>query len=120
MAVIAILIVSGTVFYSQYLARKIAREEKGRVIAFGEALGGSQIFGTPTHTLTWMGAGVMPSYWDCQSPPTYFTFGSPHVGVVNFAFCDGSVRAITTIPASAGELLKSGPACTADVARGRN
>ena len=38
MAAIAILIVSGTVFYSQYLARKIAGEEKGRVTAFGEAL----------------------------------------------------------------------------------
>ena len=38
LAFIAILIVSGTIFYSQYLARKIAKEEKGRVTAFGEAL----------------------------------------------------------------------------------
>src|ERR1700733_1956689 len=38
LAAIAILIVSGTVFYSQYLARKIAREERGRVTAIGEAL----------------------------------------------------------------------------------
>lgn len=38
LAVIAILIVTGTIFYSQYLARKIAREEKQRVTAIGEAL----------------------------------------------------------------------------------
>ena len=31
MALIAILIVSGTIIYSQYLAKKIAREEKQKV-----------------------------------------------------------------------------------------
>lgn len=35
---IAILIVTGSIFYSRYLARKIAKEEKERVMAFGEAL----------------------------------------------------------------------------------
>ncbi len=38
LALIAILIISGTIFYSQYLARKIAKEERARVTAFGEAL----------------------------------------------------------------------------------
>src|SRR5687768_7355163 len=38
LALLGILIVTGTIFYSQYLAKKIAREEKGRVTAFGEAL----------------------------------------------------------------------------------
>lgn len=37
-AIIAILIVSGTIVYSQYVSRKIAREEKARVVAFGESL----------------------------------------------------------------------------------
>ena len=38
LAFIAVFIVSGTIFYSGYLARKIAREERERVTAFGEAL----------------------------------------------------------------------------------
>lgn len=38
LAVIAILIVSGTIFYSQYVSRKIAKEERARVTAFGESL----------------------------------------------------------------------------------
>lgn len=38
LAAIAILIVSGTIFYSQYVSRKIAREERARVTAFGESL----------------------------------------------------------------------------------
>ena len=37
LAVIAILIVSGTIFYSQYLARKIAREERQKVEQWIEA-----------------------------------------------------------------------------------
>jgi len=38
LAAIAILIVSGTIFYSQYVSRKIAKEERARVTAFGESL----------------------------------------------------------------------------------
>ena len=37
LAIIAIAIVSGTVFYSQFLARKIAREERGKVAEWVEA-----------------------------------------------------------------------------------
>ena len=55
-----------------------------------------------------MGAGVMPSYWDCQSPPTWFTFGSGHPGHVNFAFCDGTVRSVLTIPASSADQTAAG------------
>ncbi len=66
---------------------------------FGEALGGSES-GPPTYGLTWMGTGVLPSYWDCQTPATWFTFGSNHPGVVNFAFCDGSVRAMPKVAAT--------------------
>ncbi|MBL7738965.1 MAG: HAMP domain-containing histidine kinase [Chitinophagaceae bacterium] len=38
LALVAIAIVTGTVFYSQYVSRKIAKEEKARVTAFGESL----------------------------------------------------------------------------------
>jgi signal transduction histidine kinase len=38
LGLIAILIVSGTIFYSQYVSRKIAKEERARVTAFGESL----------------------------------------------------------------------------------
>ena len=37
LAAIAILIVSGTIFYSQYLARKIAKEERQKVEQWVEA-----------------------------------------------------------------------------------
>ncbi len=68
-------------------------------LAFGEALGGSEA-GQPTYGLTWMGTGAMPSYWDCQTPAMWFTFGSAHSDLVNFAFCDGSVRGITKVQAT--------------------
>jgi len=38
LAFIAIFIVTGTIFYSQYVSRKIAKEERARVTAFGESL----------------------------------------------------------------------------------
>ena len=38
LALIAIGIVTSTIFYSQYVARKIASEERNRVTAFGESL----------------------------------------------------------------------------------
>lgn len=38
LAAIAILIVTGTIFYSQYVSRKIGKEERARVTAFGESL----------------------------------------------------------------------------------
>lgn len=38
MAAVAILIVTGTIFYSRYVAKKIAKEERVRVDAFGRAL----------------------------------------------------------------------------------
>jgi hypothetical protein len=38
LALIAIGIVTSTIFYSRYVAKKIAKEERHRVMAFGEAL----------------------------------------------------------------------------------
>ena len=38
LALVAIGIVTSTIFYSRYVSRKIAKEERNRVIAFGESL----------------------------------------------------------------------------------
>ena len=43
-----------------------------------------------------MGCGAFPSVWDLVSPPQWYTYGSNHGGIVQFAFCDGSVRGLRT------------------------
>jgi prepilin-type N-terminal cleavage/methylation domain-containing protein len=69
-------------------------------IAFGETLGGSYPPGTGAsgpsrdYALTWAGAGSLPLYWGLPDPPQWYTFGSYHTGIVQFAFGDGSVRSI--------------------------
>jgi prepilin-type processing-associated H-X9-DG protein len=78
-------------------------------IAFGEALGGPES-GPRTFALTWMGTGVMPSYWDCQTPAAWYTFGSVHSSYVNFAMCDGSVRSVRKIPATPADGANTGVA----------
>ena len=76
-------------------------------IGFGEALGGPESM-SRTFALTWMGSGVMPSYWDCQSSAAWYTFGSAHAGYVNFAMCDGSVRMIRKTTASPADSANPG------------
>jgi prepilin-type N-terminal cleavage/methylation domain-containing protein/prepilin-type processing-associated H-X9-DG protein len=44
---------------------------------------------------SWMGAGAMPTAWEILSPGQWYAFSSRHPGRTQFAFGDGSVRAIT-------------------------
>jgi len=70
-------------------------------ICFGETLGGTAT-APRQYSLAWMGAGQLPTYWGLPTTPDWFTYGSKHTGVANFAMCDGSVRQIRTgIPACA-------------------
>jgi prepilin-type N-terminal cleavage/methylation domain-containing protein len=78
-------------------------------LAFGEALGGGEAAGSRPYALTWMGTGVLPSYWDCQTPANWFTFGSCHPVAVNFAFCNGSVRSVTKVAATPGDTASTAP-----------
>jgi prepilin-type N-terminal cleavage/methylation domain-containing protein/prepilin-type processing-associated H-X9-DG protein len=64
-------------------------------IAFGETLGGlgGRLRG---FRLSWMGSGSIPSLYasPARANMGWYSFGSKHSGVTNFALADGSVRAI--------------------------
>jgi prepilin-type N-terminal cleavage/methylation domain-containing protein/prepilin-type processing-associated H-X9-DG protein len=67
-------------------------------IAFGESLGGGLVtvngVSMKSFTLSWFGAGGMPSAWGLTGAPNWYQFSSNHNGLVNFSFADGSVRSI--------------------------
>jgi prepilin-type processing-associated H-X9-DG protein len=94
---------TGDTFYGQWVGVygssngiKITSITDGtsNTIGFGETLGGTDS-GTRDFKMPWMAAGGQPTYWGLPEPTNWTTFGSKHTGVVNFAFCDGSVRSIT-------------------------
>ena len=66
-------------------------------IAFGEYIGAfdNGNSGTRTRVLSWMGANGMPMYYSIANPILRFSFNSMHTGIVNFAYADGSVHALT-------------------------
>jgi prepilin-type N-terminal cleavage/methylation domain-containing protein/prepilin-type processing-associated H-X9-DG protein len=81
-------------------------------MAFGEALGLLHTNGYREAEISWMGAGAMGTKWSLsplygptgdggpnaptsQNDYTYWQFQSLHPGIVNFAFADGSVHAIS-------------------------
>jgi prepilin-type N-terminal cleavage/methylation domain-containing protein len=67
-------------------------------IGFGEWLGGHDI-GPRDFVGTWIGAGGLPTAWGVASSPAspsnWYQFSGKHTGVIQFSFCDGSVRSIT-------------------------
>jgi type II secretory pathway pseudopilin PulG len=65
-------------------------------IAFGEMLGGSGK-GIRDFATTWIGAGALPTAWDLIDPCQWYSFGSNHTAVVQFAYCDGSVHMLRKI-----------------------
>ncbi|OWK44998.1 DUF1559 domain-containing protein [Fimbriiglobus ruber] len=70
-------------------------------IGYAETLGGNGGIGGPRdYTYPYMSPGYMISGFDLEVPPTWATFGSKHTGVVQFTFCDGSVRPIRSLGSS--------------------
>jgi prepilin-type N-terminal cleavage/methylation domain-containing protein len=65
-------------------------------IAFGEILGGSGS-GTRDYNASWMGAGALPTAWGPIDPGQWYSYGSKHTNVIQFAYCDGSVRPVKKI-----------------------
>lgn len=63
-------------------------------IFFGEYLGGSSA-GARDFVTAWISGGSLPTAWGLPDPAQWYTYGSLHVGVVQFGFGDGTVRAIT-------------------------
>jgi prepilin-type N-terminal cleavage/methylation domain-containing protein len=71
-------------------------------LLFGETRGGMNLVSgaeTRTFYLAWMGCGWLPTAWGLNpaeaGPQDYIQFGSKHsAGVVNFAYCDRTIRVV--------------------------
>jgi prepilin-type N-terminal cleavage/methylation domain-containing protein/prepilin-type processing-associated H-X9-DG protein len=68
-------------------------------VMLGEALGGAQPApnGPPVYSGSWMGFGCLPAVGGLPTnQPVWYQFSSRHTGLVNFAFGDGSVHAMSS------------------------
>jgi prepilin-type N-terminal cleavage/methylation domain-containing protein/prepilin-type processing-associated H-X9-DG protein len=69
------------------------QDGSSNTVGFGEELAGSST-GQRDFVLSWMGSGAMGMAWGLPDPAQWYVYSSYHTGVVQFAFCDGSVRQI--------------------------
>jgi prepilin-type N-terminal cleavage/methylation domain-containing protein len=65
-------------------------------LGFGETLGGTDT-GARDFVSAWMGVGAVPTAWATSSPAQYYNFSSKHTGIVQFGYCDGSVRSVRKV-----------------------
>ena len=67
-----------------------------RVFMFGEIPGVTQDTANPPHkfAFTWVGNGFWWNNYGMANDNSLLSFGSRHSGIVNFAYCDGSVRSV--------------------------
>jgi hypothetical protein len=66
-----------------------------QTFGFGESLGGASPPLARDFVANWAGGFNLPTAWGLPTPTQWYTFGSLHDGVVNFANCDGSVRGVS-------------------------
>ena len=76
-------------------------------LGFGEWLGGAET-GTRAYVGSWMGVGAVPTGWGLGPTGYWHQFGSKHTGIVQFGFCDGSVRPVKKSASSSVFIYASG------------
>jgi prepilin-type N-terminal cleavage/methylation domain-containing protein/prepilin-type processing-associated H-X9-DG protein len=90
------------IYYANSQTKIVAiTDGTSQTIAFGESLFGTAT-GARDFVCTWFGAGSMPTAWGLSTTPDWYQFSSRHIGIVNFAFADGSVRPITIASSPSG------------------
>jgi prepilin-type N-terminal cleavage/methylation domain-containing protein len=75
------------------------RDGTSNTLGFGETFAGNP-YGANGRDfrMSWGGSGSMPTAWGLPDPTgaRWYKYSSSHTGIVQFAFCDGSVRPVTT------------------------
>ncbi len=94
------------VFHSNSKASVVdvtAADGTSNVLMFGEIVGNMPDGSVPDiYAVTWIGGGFFWNNYGLPANPTWLTFDSRHGNIVNFAFCDGSVRPLRKPAATGG------------------